>query len=1422
MDSPAAASQKKLRETYAALSSTRQTIVQLFALLYQPTNLESALKCWQLILGPKPWPLEATTLAFFTIEIQKIKSVDVLVQAHRKGVICPRLLVDIAIRDAIKQGNFDKLAAAIAQVLPVLPRYSGSKFLALTDHQHALREIRIAIYQQNRDRISLVMESLEHVFWQASLDFQDVFFDICCNPFDRDWIQSLSPEFYAIAMVLLLSRSIGGFLPIEGLFELLEDTCESAAEIDAEIDMGLQILYAEQLLFRGSPDAAIVLERLQPRATLLAKASSKAAKLGPAVQPMAAQLWGMMLFLQGQVAESIEVYRASLVAMGKAQARHSLWFSHPAAAPFLLALLKEASPRSIEEATTYVTLLLRRPDHRLYAPCQFLTLILQIRQGKVSAADPVLTSLVNYSLEGEGIAALLEALCLYWLDSDLGKDYMPTQLKVLYQRATEAGYVWVAMETAALMAQLQPDSTLAEAAEILRQEMPTLPLVDIVERKNAWELSLNALMNLTTDATAVAPKEAMLRLVWLLRLSSTTNWLLQPLEQKFSSKSGWTKGRSIALKRLKSAGDLPYLTPQDLQVCKFLDVNYYNRGYYGAQQMSYEFDPLALVALVGHPLVFWEETPTVRVDVVAGAPELLVRKMKGDRLAIELSPRVPAEESVLAVKETPTRVKVLEIQPAHQRIAEILGAKNRLEVPAQAQEQVLGAIAAISNLVTVQSDIGGGVAAEEVPAEATPHIHLLPDREGLKVTVLVRPFPGGGPYYAPGKGGETVIAEVEGKRLQTQRDLKDEKRRAKEIAAACPTLQALEAEKGEWQIEEPEDCLELLLELKELGDRAILEWPEGEKFRVARQLGLGDWNLRLSKQNEWFEASGEVQINEGQVMDMRQLMALLGQGNGRFVQLADGQFVALTEEFRRRLQDLDRFSQAHGKGVRFHGLAAMAIDDVVADVENLKVDKAWKENLKRIRSAQDLQPVLPDRLQAELRDYQTEGYNWMARLAHWGVGACLADDMGLGKTLQAMAIILSRSSEGPTLVLAPTSVCMNWIGETEKFAPSLKVIVFGSGDRQQTLDQLQPQDLVICSYGLLQQDDVAAMLAQVSWQTIVLDEAQAIKNHATKRSQAAMTLQGQFKVITTGTPIENHLGELWNLFRFINPGLLGSLETFNERFANPIERDHNDQARDTLRRLIQPFILRRTKDQVLQELPSRTEVTLHVDLSPEEMAFYEALRREAIAKLSESDAPAGQKHLQVLAEIMKLRRACCNSRLVRPEMGIPSAKLEQFGEVLRELLDNGHKALVFSQFVDHLSILREYLDDQQIAYQYLDGSTPAKQRKLRVDAFQQGEGDVFLISLKAGGTGLNLTAADYVIHMDPWWNPAVEDQASDRAHRIGQQRPVTIYRLVARGTIEAKIVDLHQQKRDLADSLLDGTDMSSKVSTAELLRLIQQ
>jgi SNF2 family DNA or RNA helicase len=428
--------------------------------------------------------------------------------------------------------------------------------------------------------------------------------------------------------------------------------------------------------------------------------------------------------------------------------------------------------------------------------------------------------------------------------------------------------------------------------------------------------------------------------------------------------------------------------------------------------------------------------------------------------------------------------------------------------------------------------------------------------------------------------------------------------------------------------------------------------------------------------------------------------------------------------------------------------------------------------------------------------------------------------MGLGKTVQAIAVMLDRAEEGPCLVVAPTSVCPNWEAEIARFAPTLTTHrLAAASDRGALISGLGPRDVLVCSYGLLHQ--AAEPLAGRAFQMVVLDEAQAIKNAETRRAQASVTLQSGFRLALTGTPVENYLDELWSLFHFVNPGLLGSREGFQKRFAVPIERDRDVHARQALRALIRPFLLRRTKAAVLSELPPRTEQTVTVEMAEPERVFYEALRQKAVENIAAMDAPAGRRKIQILAEITRLRRACCNPALIDPAAGVPSGKLDAFLGLVDDLVRNRHRALVFSQFVGHLALVRAALDARGVRYEYLDGGTPMAERERRVAAFQSGAAELFLISLRAGGTGLNLTAADYVVHLDPWWNPAVEDQASDRAHRIGQERPVTIYRLIMRDTIEERILGLHRDKRDLASELLDGSEVSGRLSEEALLELIR-
>ena len=910
------------------------------------------------------------------------------------------------------------------------------------------------------------------------------------------------------------------------------------------------------------------------------------------------------------------------------------------------------------------------------------------------------------------------------------------------------------------------------------------------------------------------------RMVWFLDYQDNGYCSVSPREQKRKPNGSWTKGRPIALKRLLTELEsFTYLTLQDKQICSHIYAHEYKDGWY--TNVEYIFDDKYLSAVIGHPLIFLQDGVS-RVELVKGKPELRITKQKDKQIFLELFPKpsLGNEENYQAVKETETRIKLVQIDDEYQRIAELLG--KGIHVPALAKNKVRQIIEKFASDITIHSDINGkSEQLIEAEADTKIHVHLIPFGNGLKISLFVRPLGLGGAWYSPGSGGRNVIAEINGKRLQTRRDLAQEKQNVTELIDNCPTLQHYEENQGEWLLDEIGDSLEVLLEFDELRQQIVLEWPEGEKFKLAGQASLSQFHLNIKQQKDWFAATGNLFINEQLVIDMQQLLALTEKNQSRFIELKDGQFIALTNEFRKRLQELNCYSEKYGKGIRFHPLAALALEGLTNGVGQLQTDMAWKSHVKKLQSAHDFTPQLPSTLQAELRDYQLEGFQWLAYLSRWDVGACLADDMGLGKTLQALAMLLKHAPDGPSLVVAPTSVCMNWLAEAKRFAPTLNMVQFGGTNREKILDEADKFDVILCSYGLLQQSLAGEMLAVVPWQMVVLDEAQAIKNFFTKRSQAAMKLQAKFKLLTTGTPIENHLGELWNLFQFINPGLLGSLDSFNKNFAIPIEKNKDRQARRHLQKLIQPFILRRTKNQVLEELPARTEIRLTVELSKEEMAFYEALRQHAVVQLSElKEKSGGKKYLKILAEIMKLRRACCNSALVNEEIVLPSSKLTMFGKVLQELLENKHKALVFSQFTGHLNLIRAYLDEKNIHYQYLDGSTPVKQRKIAVDSFQAGKGDVFLISLKAGGLGLNLTAADYVIHMDPWWNPAVEDQASDRAHRIGQHRPVTIYRLVARDTIEEKIVEMHNRKRDLADSLLQGSDMSSKISSKELLELI--
>ena len=468
---------------------------------------------------------------------------------------------------------------------------------------------------------------------------------------------------------------------------------------------------------------------------------------------------------------------------------------------------------------------------------------------------------------------------------------------------------------------------------------------------------------------------------------------------------------------------------------------------------------------------------------------------------------------------------------------------------------------------------------------------------------------------------------------------------------------------------------------------------------------------------------------------------------------------------------------------------------------------------------------LPKGLKAELRPYQLHGFRWLRFLAASRLGGILADDMGLGKTLQTLAHLLAekeaKAMDRPSLIVAPKSVVFNWAEEAAKFAPKLRCMIYTGVDRAKSRDQFSRHDVIITSYPILARDE--EVLAAQPFHIVILDEAQNIKNSSTRTAQAACKLEARQRLCLTGTPMENHLGELWSLFHFLMPGFLGSKEGFGTTFREPIEEQHDDQRRTWLNQRISPVLLRRTKGEVLQDLPPKIETIHRVELSQPQKDLYEAVRVAMDRRVADEISAKGAERSQImiLDALLKLRQVCCDPRLLKLDAAkgvTESSKLEALMEVLQPLIEDGRRILLFSQFTQMLDLIRERLEAEAIPFLMLTGQT--ENRKELVQEFQKGETPVFLISLKAGGVGLNLTAADTVIHYDPWWNPAAENQATDRAHRFGQAKTVFVYKFICQDTIEEKILSLQRKKADLVQGLLEGKGEKLTITSEDLAYLL--
>ena len=1381
-------------EVLASRSKLDRTIVEILATAYHSLTRTELAKCLYRIKARTPDGKRVDTKK---LDPLLTSLTDAGLVTYQARVECSELIRERLARQLVAHGRFDRLADAVEHASRV--QWEND------DWDGAVRSVRRAVYTGRADQVFDLLARCEEQFPGRSALPQ------FCLPMDQAWLADLDGRLRIEILTQVLGTSALTLAPAADSFDLLDAEFSEGAEATTD----QRRVHVEQLLLRGrSADAARFLEDgAHP-----AEAAWRALILGD----HAAAIAGFE-----SVPKPAGCKRRSWVVGGMAGLLHAVALATSEDARHrqrARQLVQTAERDAVSFASGFGViddlLAFRRRGIKRHADA--------VDGGRYLRASRYHSS-SRYHDAWTDIERWIGALVDHWVFEEIPED-TAKWLEDAVVRADQAGYTWIAAELAELLARAPRGRRWRARLGSWRKAMggTTRPLADLLVLKPAWERKLDLLGEISAPAEkpardAPARSAANSRLVWF--VSARHGFLdIEPRTQKRNAKGQWTKGRKVALKRLfERDPELDFLTDQDWRVCATIDREVESSGWGRYTDVYYTLDGIDTYrALAGHPALLRSPADPTPVELVFAEPRLLIDEREG-QLRISLHPEQACGEYTI-VQDGPYRIEVYVVTEAQQRVAKVLD--GEAVVPRSARDRVEAVVAMLAPVITVQSDI---TPAENAGAgksvSATDQLKIQLKRLGVGLEVRARAFPlgDGGPACVPGQGQRLVVSTVRGERLQSERDLDREQGHLEAFSAGCPTLERAVSSPATWRFDELDGSLTFLLELAEIQQEGlVIEWSDAERFDVTPELGAESLEFRIRGVADGFSVGGGLRTGTGSVVPVSDLLHLLGDSPARFLALNDGRFLALTDAFHRQLEQMARYVRSgRGQAVQLPALAVPAIEPLVEAAGSTRSDARWKAHVARIRAAASLEFSVPSTLKAELRPYQEDGFRWLARLAAWGAGACLADDMGLGKTVQALAVALLRATEGPTLVVAPTSVCAQWLAEAARFAPTLHARQFGGGDRRSVVTTLGPHDLLVTSYGLLVSE--VDLLEGVDWATVILDEAQAIKNPRTKRFKAAVRLRSDFRLATTGTPIENRLEELWSLFGFINPGLLGSRVEFERRFSTPIERQGDRLARTDLRRLVLPFVLRRSKSEVLDELPPRSEIDLQLEMSTAEVALYEALRRQALDELTDAVDRTGAARLQILAWITKLRRACCNPSLVAVDEAAPaSCKLAAFKELTEQLRDSGHKALVFSQFVGHLTILREWLDDQNIRYQYLDGSTPTRARTRRVAAFQAGEGELFLISLRAGGLGLNLTAADYVIHMDPWWNPAVEDQATDRAHRIGQTRPVTLYRLIVRNTIEERIVALHRHKRDIADKILEGADVAGRLSSDELLALLRE
>lgn len=907
------------------------------------------------------------------------------------------------------------------------------------------------------------------------------------------------------------------------------------------------------------------------------------------------------------------------------------------------------------------------------------------------------------------------------------------------------------------------------------------------------DVMINSLHN--SSSTESAPES---RIIYVVDAVSAVPYL-----QKKEGE-GWGAAEKI-LPKVYFVKDIPGMTQLDEMIRDHVKRDRQKYIYLG---IDYPMETI-LPDLAGSDRVFsLVGSKLVNIPVEKEEPYL---RMDSDEKGVHIYSNIsPDGKPGLSIKGTPrSGYRIVNIDKTRM---DIIRRILSVQYPPESKKEVERILGRLDGVVDVKN--GPRESEVDVPrikGESKITVRLWPGdkRNSYEGEIETRPYEYSKESYLPGEGPRELFYGSGNTAVRVTRDFKEERERLRAL------LDNFESITGPSRFEvDLQTLFDMISFCMDRSDQYIIEWPRGGSIRIAGNISsFKTPPFSIRSHGGWFNLEGGIHISEDRMIDVDDILRMANDASAPegFIRIGEGEYARLSSTIKRQLQRLSAMANSSGgTHYRFTSAHAGALSDLFSEGGLLAPDKKFSGILSKIRAADSLKIEVPSKFKGTMRDYQEDGFRWMVRLSHWGAGACLADDMGLGKTVQSIALLLYKESKGPSLVVAPASVKSNWKAELGRFAPSLKAIDISSpSQREALLEEAGPGDVVICSYGIL------SSCTKKKWNTIILDEGHTIKNRETKMSEAAMKLKGDTRVILTGTPVQNHLGELWNLFQFMNPGFLGDFDSFVGKF---IVTPDAESKRRVLKRLVSPFILRRLKSDVASELPPKTEIVHYVDLSEREMDLYESMRVKAREALSKE----GNVSISVLSLITKLRQVACSPSLVRPSWNGPHSKSEEVARLVRDVVSSGNNALVFSQFTSYLAEIRTILDEMDIQYLYMDGSTPTKKREKLVDSFQRGERQVFLASLKAGGLGLNLTQANYVLILDPWWNPAIEEQASDRAYRIGQKRNVTIYRLISRNTIEEKMLVMHEDKKKISDFILQDAEKASSITYDQLLEMLSE